>query len=319
MSDEARSTRVAVLGGSGIGRVHVRILTQLGASVVALLGSSAESAARTAAELSEEHGLDIRPHHELDALLAEPLDAVSICTPAARHLNELRAAWDRQLAAFCEKPLFWDAECTEQEVARRLDELEGHPHRRLWVNTSNPVLLDAVRDQLPAPDGVQEVRFVFHTNGSFEGADIALDLLPHGLSLLLRHLGARELEGFEADVGRRACECRFRYGDASVTFEFQERADRPRRLAFAFDDASFERVTQGTGATYRVGLEDTRTGEQVPSPDPFAVYLERFLAACRRHTPAGDDEFASAATNLRLMARCADALRAAGHWTPTPA
>ena len=73
------------------------------------------------------------------------------------------------------------------------------------------------------------------------------------------------------------------------------------------------------GATYRVGLEDARTGERVPSPDPFAVYLGRVLAACRRRASAGDDEVASAATNLRLMARCADALRAAGHWTPTPA
>ncbi|HIE72122.1 MAG TPA: Gfo/Idh/MocA family oxidoreductase [Planctomycetes bacterium] len=286
----SRPLRLAVLGPSGIGRIHIRLLHELGAEVTAVLSSSRESAERTASELN------LTPHWDLDSLLTEDLDAITICTPPARHFEEIVAAFDRDLAVFCEKPL-----CDAKHVNERLAQLAAHPNRRLFINTSNPVLVDAVADQLPNPQAAKRFAFRFYTPGHYQGQDIAMDLLPHGLSVLLRIFGERPLSDFAWQPTDQACPCQFHYGDCAVEFDFREDPAGPRHLSFSLDEKNFERVQEGQGVTYRVYMRSSQTGERWDSPDPFRVYLSRFLEFCRN---GGDDAFPTAAANMKLMAQC---------------
>jgi len=98
------TVRVGIVGCGFIGTVHSFALRQLvkaglvDAAVTATYDVDRERAERQAAA----HGaLACR---ELDALL-DAVDAVWVCTWTAGHLETVRAAAERSLAVFCEKPL----------------------------------------------------------------------------------------------------------------------------------------------------------------------------------------------------------------------
>lgn len=307
MASHDRPLRIAIFGARGIGRVHARIFHALSAEICAVFGSSDESAARAARDLSDSFGIRAKAYSRIEHILAEPLDAVSICTPPQLHMQHIAAAFDKRLPVFCEKPLFWDNDSTLATVERNLRTLQRHPARQLFVNTSNTVLLDAVRDRLPPSEEVSRFFFQFHTHGPFQGPDIAVDLLPHGLSLLLHCFGKRELSAFSWEVTPTNCHCTFMYGRCAVEFDFQEIPTGPVALRFSLNDHQFQRIGEGSGASYQVYLADGKTGEKLRVPDPFTVYISRFLQHCRDEALEKNDDFAAAAANLLLMAQCVDA------------
>lgn len=277
--------------------MHARIFRSLGAEVRAVLGSSDESAANAAADL----GGGVMAFTDLEQLLAEPLDAVSICTPPAVHRRQLLAVFERGLPAFCEKPLFWEDGSTLADVSGWLDALIAHPGRQLFVNTSNAAFIDVVAERLPPPDQVEDFFFRFHTQGTYRGEGIAVDLLPHAFSLLIRLLGTRKLSGYVFDVTETSYVCRFAYGRCHVELDFAQGQDGPGDLLFCVDDRAFRRVQEGRGATYRVSLEDSAAGEALPVEDPFASYICEFLQYCR--DPSRPDRSVEAVENMRLMAQ----------------
>jgi predicted dehydrogenase len=274
--------------------VHARVLGELGATVTAILGSTEASAAATATLLSTSLGIHPRPFASLPSLLAEPLDAVAVCTPVAMHFEHIRHTLDHGLPVFCEKPLLWGPAAADQ-----LTILERHPRRRLFVNTSNVVLLKAVRSRIP--EYVRQFSFRFHTQGVYRHREIAIDLMPHGISLLVRLLGEAAIANFEEVSSETTYTCRFDYGACRVDFDFKQGPDVRKQLAFTVNDRPFQRVQEGEGLTYRVSMEDILEGERIAVEDPFKVYLREFIEACRSGVQT--DGFAEAALNVRCVAR----------------
>ncbi len=304
MTQTNNPLRIGVLGASGIGQVHIRILHSLGTQVCAVLGSTELSAEQAAKAVAETCTHTVTPHWSLERLLDEDLDAVTIATPANCHFVQIQAALERGLPVFCEKPMFWDDACVPSVVASRLKKLRHRAKKLLFVNTSNTVFLDAVESSLPAPESVKTFTFRFHTNGPFQHTEIALDLLPHGLSMLLHFFGERTLSNFSWEPTKHRCRCRFHYGNCCVEFDFQEHPEIVKSLSFRLNDCEFERVQKGHGASYQVSLRDTNSGEMQVTEDPFVVYLSRFLESCRKQPSGCDDPFPLAAANMNLMAQC---------------
>ncbi len=95
--------RVGLVGCGFIGNVHSWALWALrktgvvDLSVVAVCDADAERASA----LAKPHDAEVRP---LEASL-DGVDVVYVCTPTAQHLDVVRAASERGLAIFCEKPL----------------------------------------------------------------------------------------------------------------------------------------------------------------------------------------------------------------------
>ena len=108
-----KKIRIAILGASGIGRVHARIFHEAGADVCAVLGSSKESAKNASIKLKDLYDINAQPYHCLDRLLEEARpNAVSICTSPQFHFEEIIAAFEKQIGVFCEKPwVSWYFEC----------------------------------------------------------------------------------------------------------------------------------------------------------------------------------------------------------------
>jgi myo-inositol 2-dehydrogenase / D-chiro-inositol 1-dehydrogenase len=107
--------RVALLGAGRIGRLHARLLTATpGVDELVIADALPDRAAEAAAEVHA------RTVPTLEAALDEA-DAVVIAAATSAHAELIRAAADRGLPTFCEKPLAQDVSATiaiAHDVAR---------------------------------------------------------------------------------------------------------------------------------------------------------------------------------------------------------
>jgi predicted dehydrogenase len=299
------SLKIGVFGVNGIGQTHIRVLQALGANVVAVLASTQETAVSAAIEIENKYGHQVSGFASVDNMLAMGLDGVVISTPPGAHFDQLTQCIDKGLPVFCEKPFFWDSSCSSiahvDELLMRLSEIGN---AQVLVNTSNTVLVDSIAEVIPAADSLHSFSFHFYTNGNKTGVDIALDLLPHGLSLLLHIFGLRELTGFHLKPEDLGCNCSFTYGDCRVEFVFLEDPASPKHLSLSFNGKKFERLQIGSDKTYQVYMVDKSTNVRFSAEDPFVVYARRFLANCSGSIADLTDSFDLAAINMRMIAQC---------------
>jgi predicted dehydrogenase len=259
----AMGLRVKILGRSGaIGQVHERVFKSLGCEIV---------------ESGEE--------------------AVSICSPSQFHLDYIFNYFGMKLAVFCEKPLFWESGIRKLGIETDLEILKIHPNRRLFLNTPNTYLLDAVKDRMEV-DNADTFSLSFHTQGKYNGKDIGVDLLPHGISMILHLFGKREISNKVDMFNEHSCWVKFEYGNVHVNFNFHEIPGAPGWMSFGTNGHKFYRKQQGEGDSYRVWMRDGFTDEEIEVVDPFYQSLERFVRYCKE---GGEDGFELAADNMRLM------------------
>ena len=111
--------RLAVVG---LGKMGLSHLSMINAHPNVELAAMCDSAGYVLDVLSKYTGL--KPHSDFNAMLREvPLDAVLIATPSRTHGPMVRAALDKGLHVFCEKPFCLDA--NEGAELARLAEQKG--------------------------------------------------------------------------------------------------------------------------------------------------------------------------------------------------
>lgn len=113
--------RLGFAGVGWIGRSRLQAVRDSESAEVAGVADPLEPERVAAGEIAP--GAALVP--SLDALLELPLDGVVIATPSALHASQARAALERGLAVFCQKPLGRTAEETRAvvEAARAADRL----------------------------------------------------------------------------------------------------------------------------------------------------------------------------------------------------
>jgi len=296
--------RVGIIGASGIGFTHARHYNELGANIVAVLCSSEQNAKIAADKLKQTYNTHAEAYHNLNDFLDEELDAVSICTPPALHIDHITACFDKNIPVFCEKPLFWNKSMSLEQVYQQLSYIESHKNRRLFVNTSNTVFMDTILQIEDNSLACKKLSFEFFTNGPFQGISIAQDLLPHGLSLLIHKMGNFEIVNFNFNVSTHSFSCNFFYGECLVNFDFRQNPEGPRHMRIGLNENSYSRFQSGNGITYEVSLINDKTKEIIPVQDPFRVFISRFLEFASHSESKKEDEFKIGALNLSLMAKC---------------
>jgi hypothetical protein len=289
-------TRVAILGARGIGAVHARVLTSLGAEVCGVAGSTPASARTVANELSARLGRRVTGFGSAQECLERSgADAVVIATPVEVHGEHLGAALARGMPILCEKPLLWPPTAAKTEPASRTN-------TRLLLNTVNAHLLEAVRGEFVEADG--DFAFEFHTLGRATGEALAIDLLPHALSLLavLQPLDT-SFEELELGFGEHRCEVSFRHSGRRVRCDLRADPQGAKHLAFAIGQKRYIRRQEGSGASYRLFLEDGH-GRRRELEDPFVTRARRFLALCAGQgdwNAARDEALANHAALVALL------------------
>ena len=298
-----RKLRVAILGARGIGKIHARTFHKLGAEVCSILSSTESTGTETAQELKSLFNINAKPFTDLNQLLkiSSP-DAVSICTPTELHFGQILEIFKKGGPVFCEKPLFWNSELSYEEFSRKLNILSNHPNRALFVNTSNASYINSINKRLPKSDLINFFDLKFHTHGPLRNKDIAYDLLPHGLSMLIELFGKREITQFNKQVSENNYKCNFYYGKCLVEFDFIESNDVEKKLLFTVNNTSYLRIQKGNLSEYKVFIKDCRLGDIIPVVDPFEVYISRFLEFCRASQIKRKDAFEESSYNMELMA-----------------
>jgi len=304
---------VAVLGASGFGRHHAKWYADLGCEVVAFLGSSPRRAEATAAILRQAFGFQGRGYTSLpDLLAAERPDAVSVCTPPPLHGEHVRAALEAGCSALCEKPFVWRPGVPSAELvaeARSLVEEAGRRGLILAVNTQYAAAAEEYRRL--APEAVAAPQSFFGEMasklrpGSTRGIEIALDLMPHPISILLGLFPDAELEpgSVRTTVHYEDTVSEFRVAAAGRTWPVSLRAAQrpeppfPRRFGFNGQVADVGTRPDAQGV-YRGYL--ALDGRERVCEDFMRVSIERFCRAVRGEgAPLAPGRLA--ARNLELL------------------
>ena len=294
---------IAILGASGIGKVHARIFHNLGANVNSILGSNKESVSKTCADLESMYGIKAKGYTCIKDILEQHPDAVSICTPPSLHFEHIFPFFEKNIPVFCEKPIFWDKHLSICANENKINCLEQHQSSKLLVNASNSVFIDAILNNFDVEKNCKTFSFHFYTRGKYRGIDIAIDLFPHGFSVLLSLFGSKKIYDFKYKVTEHQFECTFNYDNKIIEFIFKEDPNGPKCLSFKFDDKEFYRVQEGYEDTYKVYIESLASHKRIEIDDPFTSYikyfLDNYLEKIESHN-IHNDSF----VNIRLMLEC---------------
>ena len=299
-----KNLQIAILGASGIGKFHARNFNNLGQNVCAILGSSATSSIETSNILHKEYGIEAEPFYELSSLLKKSkLDAISICTPTPLHHSQLIEILDNNIPIFCEKPLFWDTNLSLQQFQKQLDQILSYKNRAIYVNTSNATLIEALSPSLDPSNTINRFNFKFHTNGNAQYFDIAIDLLPHAISMLIELIGIEEISSVQEKVNIDNYQCHFQYGGCTVNFSLSENKSSPQKLQFKIEEKEYIRIQKRDSHNYKIYLKDIGSGDIQEISDPLFIYISRFLEFCSLPVNKRKDAFNVDAHNLELMAK----------------
>ena len=294
--------RIGILGARGIGYAHAIQYNRLGARVTAILCSSKFSAQSIGKVYHENFQKPVSCHYKISEFLDQELDAVSICSPEDLHFEQILQCFDRNIPVFCEKPLFWHKNISLNTVNSQLLLIKKHENRFLFVNTSNTHFIDLIKNRNVNYANCKRFSLEFDTLGKFQGMDIASDLLPHGLSMIIEMFGACKITSFKSNVIKNRYTCNFNYGIHSIYFDLRENPSGSRRMRIGLDDDFFSRIQVGEGDTYKVLLFDERLNEKINCEDPFQIYISNFLKIIGSVEVPIKDGFDVAALNLQLMA-----------------
>ena len=301
MNDE-KHLRIGILGIRGIGQIHARILHNLGANICSILGSSMDSAKAGAEKLQSNFGISTQPFDDLETLMTEVSpDGVVVSTPAKHHFDQIITLNNYKTTIFCEKPLFWEDNIDSEKFKNQLCFLKNNLYNPILTNTSNSLFVEYILGEYGLFEEINSFVFKFYTQGNHSGLNIASDLLPHALSLLIRLSGTNRIDGLKKKHTEHLYQCSFHYGNCYVEFDLRENPQGPKRLAFKINERHFERIQKGYGATYEVFIEDRANGHTIKVEDPFISYNKQFIKYCNGNTQGWEDQWNLDLFNIELM------------------
>jgi predicted dehydrogenase len=185
------SVRAVVVGAGLMGQWHAHAIRRAGSRVVAIVDADVRRAEHLAARCPERPAIatDIG-----DALARHAVDVVHVCTPIESHEPVAGAAIAARAHALVEKPLAPDQVVVERLHARAAEQgvLLCPVHQFLF----QPGILQAER-WLSSLGAIRHFEMVACSAGADQGDDpeqVARDILPHGLALARRLLGAGWLD-----------------------------------------------------------------------------------------------------------------------------
>tara|TARA_B100001996_G_scaffold336625_2_gene288011 strand:- start:651 stop:1598 length:948 start_codon:yes stop_codon:yes gene_type:complete len=298
-----KEIKLSILGASGIGKVHARIFSELGIKIQSILSSSNATGEATIKSLKKLYNIDTNYYTNLDMLInkSKP-NAISICTPPNLHYNQIIKVLEQGIPVFCEKPLFWDKTLSLQDLENKLEILFNHHKRNLFVNTSNSNFITSVKKILPKKILVKSFVFKFHTNGKYRKEDIAYDLLPHGLAMLIELVGYKKITKLKEEILDESYKCVFCYGDCNVEFDFMESKLAEKKFYFGINNHKFMRIQRNISDKYQVYIKDLMNNKEIKIEDPFLTHISKFVGFCKSKKIFKDhDQFNDSYYNLKLM------------------
>ena len=296
--------KLAILGASGIGKFHARTFDKLNVEVNSILSSSKVTGKATSQDLKDSLGLKVNYYDDLDMLLNKSMpDAVTICTPNELHYEQILKVLDKKIPIFCEKPLFWNKKDNYKAFSKKLKVISDHPNRAIFVNTSGASYIKSINFFLPLSEDINSFNFNFTTQGNSKHIEIAEDLMPHGLAMLIELFGFHDITSFKQEYSENTYKCNFYYSGCKVNFDFKEGKLFKKEFIFSVNEEKYVRIQNRSLKNYEVFLDCISQNRKIKIDDPFEVYASRFINFCTNVSNLQKDEFNESSHNLNLMAK----------------
>jgi len=273
---------IGMIGFGLIAKVHTKILFQKKNYVNVVLVKKERSINDVESFFDNEFSYIPKITSSYEEFFKEKIKLLFLCSPPQTHFFYLLKALDRGISVFCEKPLFWENQISFEEIKNRILKIRNHKRLSLLVNTSNSQFADEIL-KFNKIKKIKFLKFVFHTNGSNKFSDISVDLLPHGLSILIRVLGSGKISNLESNILEFLVKYKFLYDSADIEFEFMQGDKIEKKMIIQLNDLVYRRAQTGFGSSYKVHLI-CEGGENIENIiDPFQTYIDFFLNGCTQH------------------------------------
>ncbi len=273
---------IGMIGFGLIAKVHAKILFQKKKFVDILFVKNKKNIIDAKKFFKNEFLYTPKITSNLEEFFEKKINFLILCSPSQTHFLYLLKAMDKNISVFCEKPLFWENGTSYKEIKKKILQIQKHKKINFLVNTSNSYFIDEIL-KIKKIKKIKFLKFIFHTNGLNKFSDIGVDLLPHGLSILIRALGFDKISNLTKSISEFFVKYKFIYKNADVQFEFMQGSDIKKKMMIQLNNLTFLRQQNSYGVNYKVDLIEGN-GEKIRSlKDPFSIYMDLFLNGFRQH------------------------------------
>ena len=240
-----------------------------------------DSTTLTAARLSDELSQPVDAMASIEAL-GEAAGFVSICTPNTRYLEHARTLLGHGCHVLVEKPLFWMEDLTRARIADLCVSIFDEAAGRLAVNYPSARFAETFISACGKPKNVTDFWFHYQTRGRYRGDDIAVDLLPHPFSLLLKLRPVAPLTSLVRQAHDNEWRAAFWVGNTGCRIEFlQDPTAKGSSLSIAVNGQRANRIQVADGAGFHVSLElPGIAAEPFAMSNPMSSSIRTALDTC---------------------------------------
>ena len=260
-----------VLGPSGIGKAHIRVLTDYGIKNIYLKGNKFKPNRINIMGLKKNINVNFYNLKNLKEL-KKKIQISSICTPFEKHLSHILL-----LKKFCnriivEKPFIWrNNSKNNYEVAKKV--LEEKSKKKIFINLPMVSLASQIK-KIEKLKKINNLKFNYFTAGKQKFNNIAVDLLPHAISFFFTfNKDYKRISVFKILKKKDSWSCKIKIDDCKCNFKFiQNKKRRISKLSFKINKNLYVRKQIKVANNYQVSLIKN-SSKEIKLSNPLQEYL----------------------------------------------
>jgi len=301
--------RVLIVGArrrkQGLGEFIAQYFHEQGAEICGIVGTSSASVEEAASHLQQQYGIATRGYTDLATAINQTNPTVVvIASPTGVHRQHLETVAASGISCLCEKPLFWEdgVTCKPDDVERLVDHFCGDG-QLLKLVTQWPETLDEYYSLYPEVKDQPVERFGMLLGPASFGINMAIDSLPHVLSMVHCLTGVGEVQKVEAKYNgpehlNIAFDYRHATGCLEVSVDLVQSPESPRPAGYAINGHDVRRSIQLP--EYQMMFTD-ESGKQVTVEDPLKKLVRHTLADLENGKPTDKKQLIASMIDLKVL------------------
>ncbi len=301
--------RVLIVGArrrkQGLGEFIAQYFHEQGAEICGIVGTSSHSVEEAAQHLHLQYGISTQGYTDLATAIRQTHPTVVvIASPTGVHRQHLETVAAFGISCLCEKPLFWEGgtTCEPEAVERLVDRFCGEG-QLLQLVTQWPETLDEYYSLYPEMKDQPVERFGMLLGPASSGINMAIDALPHVLSMVHCLTGVGEVHKVEAThKSHDHLNITFDYwhaqGRLEVAVDLIQSPKSPRPAGYAINGHEVRRSIQLP--EYQMMFTD-ESGNQIAVEDPLRKLVRRTLADLENGKPTDKKQLIASMIDLKIL------------------
>jgi len=269
--------KVLLLGPSGIGQAHLRELIKSKFSKIYLLGKKFKANRIKNLKFKLSKNIKLFNIKNISEAKKKKFNLISICSPTNLHYQHINILKNSSNFFIIEKPLFW----IKKKYVSNFEMT-----KKILINNKNKIFVNlpmiSLANQLMRKKKIPKIKnfaFSYFTNGKNTYEDIAVDLLPHALSLFFQ-LTKKNLKNFnivKVSKSKFKWKCKIRIDECDCVFSFKQDIKRiTSKLSFRINNDLYLRKQVEIDNNYIFKLIKNKK-KVIRLKNPMSDYLQYLM------------------------------------------